>query len=297
MARAFALLALALLTLTPAKAGIADFDEPVDVALVGYSDHAMEPFLSRDGKWMFFNNRNRPGDQTDLHVASRINATRFLYRGPLEAANSLELDGVPSVDIHGNFYFISPRSYDESKNTLWTGRLTQEGLGEVRPLMGNIPRREALWFNIDAEISADGSSLYVVESRRRLFGGGIRSANILVAERANDGSFQRPDNWGDLFAAINTSALEFAPATTRDELILYFTRADTKALRSGDPNGFGIFVATRPSQTAPFGTPQRIQSIAGYVEAPTVSPDECAIYFHKEIDGLFRLQMAKRQEC
>jgi len=287
-------------------AGPADFEAPEPVVIKGYDGHAMEPFLSRDGELLFFNTRNRPDDQTDIHWAERPGPEdtdgstlrpRFVYRGPLEGANSDDLDGVPSMARGGAFYFVSPRAYDESFNTLWQGRFDGARLVGVRPLKGNASRAKALWLNIDLEISADGNTLYFAENRWRLFGGGVKSSNLLLAERQEDGHFLRPDGVPALFARINTDKLEFAPATTADELTLYFTRADPRALRRGDPEGFGIFVSTRPDRSAPFGEPERIRAIRGYVEGPTVSPDGCVLYFHKLVGEVFRIYRARKTGC
>lgn len=257
----------------------------------------MEPFISRDGTWLFFNNRNKPKDQTDIHIAKRIDETHFRYIGQLGGANSKALDGVPSMDRAGMFFFISPRAYDQSKNTLWQGQFTKGRVENKRQITGDAPRYEALWLNIDAEISANGQTLYFVENRWRLFGGGIKSANILLARKNEQGEFIRPKNLIEIFKNINTDLLEFAPATSADERTLYFTRVDTDALRNGREDGFGIFVATRPTASAPFGPPQRIKAIKGYVEGPTVSPDGCAIYFHKRVGDMFKIQMSRKRGC
>lgn len=280
-----------------AAVGPADFDAPVAVEIVGYDDHAMEPFVSRDGAWLFFNNRNQPTDQTDLHVASRIDARRFRYIGPLEGANSDELDGVPSMDEEGRFYFISPRAYDETRNTLWRGRFAAGAVSGVEQLEGDASRNRPLWLNMDAEISADGRTLYFVENRWRLLGRGPRSSDILVARRDDSGAFLRLPDAEKILERINTDLLEFAPAVSADERTLYFTRVDRDALRQGAEEGFGIFVATRGSRDVPFGPPQRIDAINGYVEAPSVSPDGCALYFHRLEDGIFRIRMARRSGC
>lgn len=280
-----------------AAAGPADFDAPVDVIIDGYDGHAMEPFASRDGAWLFFNNRNTPEDQTDIHVASRLDDTHFAYRGVLAGVASEALDGVPSMDRQGRFYFVSPRAYDQTRNTLWRGQFSDGDVQHVEPLRGDAPRRRALWLNIDAEISPDGETLYFVESRWRLLRGGIKSANIFVAHRDETGAFFRPENAAALFAAINTKMLEFAPAITADQLTLYFTRVDRAALRRGRDDGFGLFVATRPEVSAPFGAPQRIAAIRGYVEAPALSPDECSLYFHQRVEGTFKIRMARKTAC
>lgn len=281
----------------PSEADPAQFDMPVTVTIEGYAGHAMEPFLSRDGQWLFFNNRNQPQDQTDIHLAERISDTRYRYVGLLSGANSTELDGVPSMDRNGVFVFVSPRAYDSSRNTLWQGWFQDGQITDVRELAGTFSRQEPLWLNIDAEISADGQSLYFVESRWRLIRGGVRSADILLARRTADGAFDQITGEAELFDRINTDSLEFAPAVTEDELTLYFTRVDEAALRDGVDAGFGIFVATRVAREDPFEEPRRIEAIRGYVEAPTVAPGDCAILFHKRVDGTFVIQRAERKIC
>ncbi|MEO1550032.1 MAG: hypothetical protein AAFR93_06320 [Pseudomonadota bacterium] len=282
---------------SPVFADPAAFTPPQPVTLDGYEGHAMEPFVSRDGRWLFFNSRNQPQDQTDLHLAQRVSVDRFRYLGRLDGANSQALDGVPSLDREGRFYFVSTRAYDETRNTLFQGRFEDGTLTEVTQVAGDAPRRKALWLNIDQEISADGQTLYFAENRWRLLRGGIASSNLAVAYRDATGAFLRARNREDPFALINTDALEFAPATTEDELTLYFTRADPRALRRGESDGFGIFVATRPDKSAPFAAPQRIDALTGYVEAPSVAPDGCTIYIHKRVEMQFRLFVTRRVDC
>ncbi len=46
-----------------------DFANPQRVTIQDYSDHAMEPFISRDGKYLFFNNSSDEAVDTNLHWA------------------------------------------------------------------------------------------------------------------------------------------------------------------------------------------------------------------------------------
>ena len=271
------------------------YNNPETVEISGYVGHAMEPFLSRDGEWLFFNNRNQPGDQTDLFYARRVTDIRFEFVGSLTEANSTDLDGVASMDADNHFYFVSPRNYEETRNTLWQGHFADGAIEDVEPVRGDVSKGKALWLNMDAEISADGRTLYFTDNRWRLFGGGIKSSTLEAARRMEDGRFERLTQ--NPFINLNSDKLEFAPATTADELTVYFTRVDTRALKQGDESGFGLFVATRPSRAEPFGAPSRIQSIKGYVEGPTVSPDGCAIYFHQRVGEIFKIRRAERRAC
>jgi len=57
------------------------FSNPERITIRGYSDHAMEPFISRDGRYLFFNNSNDPSVNTNLHYAERINDLTYEYKG------------------------------------------------------------------------------------------------------------------------------------------------------------------------------------------------------------------------
>src|SRR5882724_5144121 len=66
-----------------------NFSYPVKVSIAGYSDDIMEPFTSRDGKYLFFNNLNNPAiTNTNIYYAERINDTNFEYKGEVKGVNS-----------------------------------------------------------------------------------------------------------------------------------------------------------------------------------------------------------------
>jgi hypothetical protein len=110
------------LTAPTAAAPAGEFGGPRAVEIVGYHDHAMEPFVSRDGRYLLFNNRNDPSENTDLHWAERIDDLTFRYRGPIDGVNTAALEGVPSLDREGNLYFISPRSYQDTLSTVYRAK-------------------------------------------------------------------------------------------------------------------------------------------------------------------------------
>ena len=106
----------------------AAFDAPNIVTIRGYHDDVMEPFLSRDGAILFFNNLNEPSVNTDIHYAVRIDPLTFEYKGRVGHVNTSALEGVPTMDRSGTFYFISPRDYDKTRATIFTGQFRS---GEV----------------------------------------------------------------------------------------------------------------------------------------------------------------------
>jgi hypothetical protein len=66
------LLAAAIGGCGPSAAGSAppaEFRNARRVVISGYEGSAMEPYISCDGRYLFFNNRNEPAEQTDLQLA------------------------------------------------------------------------------------------------------------------------------------------------------------------------------------------------------------------------------------
>lgn len=258
------------------------------VSIQGYTDHAMEPFLSRDGETLFFNNRNEPAEETDLHWATRIDDLTFRYRGRIASANSSHLDGVASVSRDGLFAFTSLRAFNERGATIWMGRWTGDGVTglsletQLRP--GPPPQ-----FNMDGELSASGRHFYVTDNLWALIGG-LRTSDIRLGVREN-GRWRRAPEFDAWFAAINTrTALEYAPATNETETELYFTRLSRPFLR---PPRFDTFVSVRETIDLPFGAPQRIAALEGYVEAVSVAPDG-ALYVHAMRSGRIVIMRSAR---
>src|SRR3954469_14134647 len=144
------------------------FGAPQRVAIRGYAGDAMEPFITRDGRYLFFNNRNDPRVDTNLHYAERIDDVTFAFRGELQGVNSKVLDAVPSMDRDGNLYFISTRSYFQTLSTLYRGRFDGGTVSGVELVPGvSLRRAGALIF--DAEISPGGDVLFMADGE---FAGG-----------------------------------------------------------------------------------------------------------------------------
>jgi len=262
-----------------------DFTEAGCVQIVGYVGDAMEPFIAPKTGDLLFNNRNSPPEQTDLHWARRIDDSHFQYVGPIEGTNSPALDGVPSVDEDGNFYFVSTRSYDETLSSIYTGHWASGTVTDVEIVRGIAPEQRGL-VDFDAEISRDGDSLFYVEGR---FSGGQMpdSADIELAHRMGD-RFVR-DTFSDvLLGSVNTPALEYAPAISVDRRELFFTRLDPHA------RTIAIYRTKRIGAGQPFGPPERVAAADGFVEAPALSPDGDTLYFHRLDAGRFHICRATR---
>jgi hypothetical protein len=260
------------------------FGSPQTVTIRGYDGDAMEPFVSKDGRYLLFNNRNDPRVDTNLHFARRVDALTFQYGGELKGANTPALEGVPSMDRAGNLFFVSTRSYKETLSTLYQARFDDGAVSGVR-LVAGVSRRTLGIVMFDAEIAADGGTLLAVDGE---FAGGPhpRSADIAIAVR--DGpAFKRLPSSAELLKNINTPALEYAPAVSPDLLELFFTRAAGSAAPA-------IWRSVRSSSQAPFEAPQRVAAASGFVEAPALSGDGRSLYYHKLEGGRFVIQRVSR---
>ena len=254
------------------------FSNPELVTINNYSGHVMEPFISRDGGTLFFNDEGGPTDPTDkdLYYATFIDATTFAYQGPLNI-NTAAVDGVPTMDDNGKFYYVSTIDYDPPGNkfdTLYTGDWTGTTVDNPTVVAGLAVSAPGA-VNFDLEVNPDGDTLYFIDGT---FSGSAvpDSADIVIAVDSG-GGFARLLDSATILANVNTSELEYAPAISRDGLEFFFTR-----LRTTPTLEAGIYRTRRSSTSSAFGVPERITAIEGFVEGPTLSPDEKSLYYHRE---------------
>jgi hypothetical protein len=268
-----------------AEAKAASFTNLQAVTITGSRQDAMEPFLSRDGKVLFFNNSNAPTVDTNLFWATKVDDLTFQLLGAIGGVNGPALDAVASMDLSGNFYFVSTRSYDTTLSTIYQGNYARGSVSGVAIAKGVSPTRRGL-VDFDGEISADGNTLYLTEG---LFTGGNvpASSEVLIARRSDNG-FMRDAQSREILRTINSGGrLNYAVCTSADELEIFFTRLDGK-----EP---AILMASRTSTAKPFGAAERIFAITGFVEAPTISPDGRSLYFHRRNpDGVFSIYRVTR---
>jgi Tol biopolymer transport system component len=260
-----------------------EFANPQRVVIAGYDGDAMEPFLSRDGKYLFFNNLNEKQVNTNLHWAERVDDLHFRYRGEVRGVNTVALEGVPSMDREGNFYFVSNRSYDQTASTLYRGKFSAGKITDIELVPGVSIAKPGI-VNFDAEISADGNTLYFVESEFGIFGS-PKWAHILVAHRKGN-TFVRDPASAAMMGEINAGTLNYAPCISADQREIFFTRVGT--------DGPAIYVAKRSGIDQAFGRAARLSAITGFVEGPTLSSDEKSLYFHKKENGRFVIYRVTR---
>ncbi|RMD90216.1 MAG: hypothetical protein D6807_02170, partial [Alphaproteobacteria bacterium] len=261
------------------------------VRIVGYEGDAMEPFVSRDGRYLFFNSAGGPRSK-DIFLAERIDDASFRFLGPLEGVNSDAVDGVPTMDRDGRFYFVSTRAYGpESLATVYGGRFTGGRVVDIRP-HPELAQGEFGWLNMDVEISADGNTLYATQT---WFGDGAppTRSRFFHARREGDRFIPQADSKA-IFGALNGTGIVYAAALSADETEIFFTRLAP----AGKPGPrLATMRAVRPDRTAPFGPPEIVAAITGIAEAPTLGEGGRLLYYHKKKgpDGPFEIHVLSRR--
>jgi hypothetical protein len=234
-----------------------EFANPQRVTITGYSQDAMEPFITRDGNFLFFNNSNNPKVDTNLFWAARVDDLHFQFQGEIGGVNTTSLDAVASMDRNHIFYFISPRSYSVTASTIYSGTYSKGAVSGVALVPGVSLAKPGI-VDFDNEVSADGATLYFSEGTFDP-AGNPRNAKIIIARRVGSG-FTPDPNSGTIMKTINIAALDYAADVSAPELEIFFTRLD--------PGGPAIYRATRSSTSAPFGTPGKITAITGFAGRP-----------------------------
>ncbi len=249
------------------------------VVVEGYADEAMEPFLSRDGRFLFFNTRNDPGANTNLHFAEAV-GDAFIYRGILYGTISYDLDAVATMSSDNRFCFVSPRDYRRTRVSVLCGAFDGKSVNATTPQQ-NLATARMGRLIFDVELAADGQTMVFAEGT---FSGGAApdEADLYMARLGPRGFVRDPDS--KAFVAINTGDLEYAPGLSTDGLELYFTRI-TGIWPFRSPK---IFHATRGSVDLPFGKPAQVEAIEGFVEGPSLAGDG-TVYYHKKVGGQFQI--------
>lgn len=270
-----------------AGAGYEGFKNSVKVEIIGYDDDMMEPFISRDGQYLFFNNLiNAPGVNANLHYAKKVGDNSFKYKGFVDGVNTELIEGVATMDDQNMFFYMSQQGATKNKSMIHSGRFEDGKVTDVKVVLANADIGSGA-IAMGPEISHDGNTLYFVSS---FFNRKPREMKIMVAHKKG-GKFVLAKNSEEIMKNINTKAWEYAPAISNDGLELFFTRA-TGSL-TGVANAsmtFAIFVAKRNSIDESFGVPQTISAVKGFSEGPTIGGNGKTLYYHhKKGKGKFTI--------
>lgn len=269
-----------------------------EVTINGLSFDAMEPFVSSDGMYLFFNNLN-DGINTKLFYSTKINDSTFNYVGGLSGANQTiqpHLDAVADMDAAGNFYWTSTRDYPSELNNLFHGSFNTGSISNIGRLQGDFNMNIPGWLVMDHGISLDGQYLYIINARFDEENcQGPCETTIGIAQKESHLTFNVTTDSELVLQTINDSKyIYYAPCISSDNLELYYTRYLKGEITSG--TNFEICVAVRNSTESPFSTPKVLFSagISDLIEAPTLTVDKKIMYYHKKIPGSHKIVMRYR---
>lgn len=260
-----------------------------------------EPFVSRDGRFLFFNSAQQENNK-DLHFAEWQQGG-WAYRGEIgpDINNAKEVQGNPTMDRHGNFFFVD----SGTETMIRAGRFRSEsgrveGVREVRGIPPKDVRllAQKVHGNMGVELSSEGDIAFFSRATWKLRGialGRIIGSELLFASRQGDDLVYDEDAARRVLALVNTEDLEYAASISADGLELFFTRLPLANVTSGNVRSF-IMRATRISDNAAFGAPTVIDAIgtSDFVEGPAIAPDGRTLYYHKREGDKFRLYKVTR---
>lgn len=271
----------------------------VEVTINGYTEDAMEAFISPDGTTLFFNSLN-DGNNTKLYYATKVNSNTFNFEGEVDGANesqAAQLNAVADLDALNNFYWTSVRDYPANINNLHHGIYTNGMVYDISRVQGDFYDTNPGWLVMDHGISHDGEFLYYNNAR---FDDSICigpcETFLGIAQKSGNNQFTKTANSDALLQKINNSNyIYYAPCITMDNLELYYTRF-LKGTVSAD-TVVEICVSTRNTDTDVFSDPKVLFSSTlanGIIEAPTLITDKSVMYYHKKVNGVHRILMRER---
>ncbi len=275
------------------------FGPEIDVTVNGLTFDAMEPFISPDDHYLFFNNLN-DGINTKLFYAIKVNDSTFNFVGELNGPNQTlqpHLDAVADLDTLNIFYWTSTRNYPTELENLFHGTFNNGNVSNIGRVHGNFNKNIPGWLVMDHGISYDGQFLYYNNAR---FDGnncqGPCETEIGIAEKINDSTFTKRSDSDIILQNINdTNYIYYAPCVSSDNLELYYTRYPRGTITSNTL--FEICVAVRNTPVDPFSTPKVLFSdlMKDLIEAPTLTRDKQIIYYHRKTPDSHKIVMRYRQ--
>jgi len=275
------------------------YEHPIEVIINGYTDHAMEPFLSPDGQTLFYNSQNT-GINTKLYYATRISDTEFEFKGEVAGANESQinqLNAVPDIDETNMFYWTSVRDYPAKLDNLHFGTYANGSVTGVGRVQGDFYNGQAGWLVMDHGISFDGQTLFYNNARfDELNCVGPCETFLGMAKKQSNGVFSKIAGSDTILAQINdANFIYYAPCITKDELELYFTRYRAGTVTPSTE--IEICISKRAAKTEAFGLPKVLFSAnpSSIVEAPTLSADKRLMYYHQKVNDNHKIFLRTRQ--
>jgi hypothetical protein len=274
------------------------FGSEIDVTINGLLFDAMEPFVSPDGMYLFFNNLN-DGINTKLFYATTINDSTYNFVGELSGANQASpphLDAVADMDVNSDFYWTSTRNYPTELNNLFHGSFSSGSISDIERVQGDFNMNTPGWLIMDHGISLDGQYLYFNNARFDAMNcQGPCETTLGIAQKDNVSSFSKLPNSDSILQNINDlNYIYYAPCISSDNLEFYYTRYLKGEITSSTV--FEICVSVRSNSLEAFSIPRVLfsETISNLIEAPTLTTDKNIIYYHKKTTDSHKIVMRYR---
>jgi len=274
------------------------FGSEVDVTITGLTFDAMEPFISTDGNYLFFNNLN-DGETTRLYYASKVNDSTFTLVGEVNGTNQLVtpfLDAVADLDELNNLYWTSTRNYPIELDNLFHGTFNSGNVTEIGRVHGDFNKNIPGWLVMDHGISYDGELLYYNNARLdEVNCVGPCETEFGIAQKVNSSTFTQIPNSDLILQNINDiNYIYYAPCISSDDLEFYYTRYLKGEITENTL--FEICVAVRTTPTDNFSIPAVLfsETIGELIEAVTLTSDKSIIYYHRKFNGSHKIVMRHR---
>jgi hypothetical protein len=196
------------------------WQEPEKLPISGDTWSDLDPFVSPDGKQLFFVS-TRPDvgaasasskKDMDIWVASRSGAEWNTPRR-LENVNSEGKEGSPSVARDGTLYFFSDREGGSGKNALYESRLVSGRYEPAKRLPSVVNAGPS---DTSPFIAPNGKTLLFYSTRE----GGFGKADLYVSYKKH-GKWTASANLGSI---VNSADSDYNPAVSPDGQELFFGR-------------------------------------------------------------------------
>lgn len=265
------------------------------VEIIDYDGDAMEPYISRDDRYLFFNDNEGPRNK-ELYWAQRVDDLKYQFKGEVIGVNSEFVDGNPTMDEGGNFYFITTRDLEKGDfGSVYVGKFDNGRVDNLKKVGGTINENKKMWLNMGIEVTAKGDEMYTSYARFRLGSKHPSEGNIRYATRSEKG-FDFAADEKRILQNINTEKkIEYAGEVSGDGLEMFYSQVNLSR-----PPKFKLYHAKRFSKEDSFGVPKLVKepfegNELAFVEAPCLSSDGKRLYYHKLHDGRFYIFMLTRK--
>ena len=184
----------------------------------------VDPHFSPDGKRLFFI-YTKPADESDSPKRQMFDIWYVQRKGktwsaPVNVAAPISTNNAEeyyvSLTSEGKMFFGSNRA-DRNNFDLYSAQLGKSGkYEEPTPLKGSVNTK-----NYEADVFVAPDETYIVySSTGRDDGRG--NGDLYVSFKNSDGTWSAGKNLGN---GVNSSQQEFAPSISRDQQVLFFSRA------------------------------------------------------------------------